>query len=143
MGKRRFAERADPAVDGLEGLPARRQPHRPPVHADERYRSVPLGCLRDGQGGLTAEDIDVFVPHQANARINELLARNLKLREGVPVADDIEYTGNTAAASIPLAMYELLKSGRAKPGDTALLLGYGAGLSYSGQIVAMPPAPVV
>ncbi|MBD0022516.1 beta-ketoacyl-ACP synthase III [Gordonia pseudamarae] len=93
--------------------------------------------------GLTAEDIDVFVPHQANARINELLARNLKLREGVPVADDIEYTGNTAAASIPLAMYELLKSGRAKPGDTALLLGYGAGLSYSGQIVAMPPAPVV
>jgi beta-ketoacyl ACP synthase len=91
--------------------------------------------------GITADDLDVFVPHQANARISELLARNLKLRENVPVADDIEFTGNTAAASIPLAMYELLKSGRAKPGDTALLLGYGAGLSYSGQVVTMPPAP--
>ena len=91
--------------------------------------------------GITADDLDVFVPHQANARISELLARNLKLRENVPVADDIEFTGNTAAASIPLAMYELLKSGRAKPGDTALLLGYGAGLSYSGQVVTIPPAP--
>ena len=120
-----------------------------PLHADERHRRVPLGRVRDEQGGQShpgghrhhRRRPRRIRPHQANARISELLARNLKLRENVPVADDIEFTGNTAAASIPLAMYELLKSGRAKPGDTALLLGYGAGLSYSGQVVTMPPAP--
>ncbi|MGV9710749.1 beta-ketoacyl-ACP synthase III [Gordonia sp. NPDC003424] len=88
-----------------------------------------------------SEDLDVFVPHQANSRINELLAKNLKLREGVPVANDIETTGNTSAASIPLAMEHLLSTGKAKPGDTALLLGYGAGLSYAAQVVKMPPVP--
>ncbi|MFT4041613.1 MAG: beta-ketoacyl-ACP synthase III [Gordonia sp. (in: high G+C Gram-positive bacteria)] len=88
-----------------------------------------------------AEDLDVFVPHQANSRINELLAKNLNLPKGTPVANDIEHTGNTSAASIPLAMEELLSTGRAKPGDTALLLGYGAGLSYAAQVVKMPPVP--
>lgn len=88
-----------------------------------------------------AEDLDVFVPHQANSRINELLARSLKLKEGTVVANDIEYTGNTSAASIPLAMEDLLSTGKAKPGDTALLLGYGAGLSYAAQVVKMPPVP--
>ncbi|MEH3154694.1 MAG: ketoacyl-ACP synthase III [Gordonia paraffinivorans] len=88
-----------------------------------------------------AEDLDVFVPHQANARINELLAKNLHLKEGTVVADDIEFTGNTSAASIPLAMENLLSTGRAKPGQTALLLGYGAGLSYAAQVVKLPPIP--
>ena len=88
-----------------------------------------------------AEELDVFVPHQANSRINDLLAKTLKLREGAVVADDIEHTGNTSAASIPLAMEDLLSTGRAKPGDTALLLGYGAGLSYAAQVVKMPPVP--
>jgi beta-ketoacyl ACP synthase len=86
-------------------------------------------------------DLDVFVPHQANSRINELLARGLKLDEKVVVANDIETTGNTSAASIPLAMEDLLSTGKAKPGDTALLLGYGAGLSYAAQVVKMPPVP--
>ncbi|MGC4962434.1 beta-ketoacyl-ACP synthase III [Gordonia sp. DT218] len=88
-----------------------------------------------------AEDLDVFVPHQANSRINDLLAKNLKLREGTVVANDIEHTGNTSAASIPLAMEELLSTGAAKPGETALLLGYGAGLSYASQVVKLPPVP--
>lgn len=90
---------------------------------------------------IGAEELDVFVPHQANTRINDLLAKNLHMREGVPVANDIEHTGNTSAASIPLAMEELLSTGRSKPGDTALLLGYGAGLSYASQVVKMPPVP--
>lgn len=90
---------------------------------------------------IGAEDLDVFVPHQANSRINDLLAKNLKLRPGTAVANDIEHTGNTSAASIPLAMEELLSTGQAKPGDTALLLGYGAGLSYAAQVVKMPPVP--
>ena len=54
---------------------------------------------------IGAEDLDVFVPHQANTRINDLLAKTLHLPEGTPVANDIEYTGNTSAASIPCLLY--------------------------------------
>ncbi|MFT4085723.1 MAG: beta-ketoacyl-ACP synthase III [Gordonia sp. (in: high G+C Gram-positive bacteria)] len=90
---------------------------------------------------VDASDIDVFVPHQANSRINELLARTLHFGADTVVANDIEHTGNTSAASIPLAMEDLLSTGKAKPGDTALLLGYGAGLSYAAQVVKMPPIP--
>ena len=90
---------------------------------------------------VDASEIDVFVPHQANTRINELLAKSLKFPESTVVANDIETTGNTSAASIPLAMETMLSTGQAKPGDTALLLGYGAGLSYAAQVVTMPPIP--
>ncbi|MCF8606290.1 ketoacyl-ACP synthase III [Gordonia sp. HY442] len=90
---------------------------------------------------VDASDIDVFVPHQANTRINDLLAKSLKFPETTAVANDIETTGNTSAASIPLAMETMLSTGTAKPGDTALLLGYGAGLSYAAQVVTMPPIP--
>ncbi|HTX97774.1 MAG TPA: beta-ketoacyl-ACP synthase III [Mycobacterium sp.] len=88
--------------------------------------------------GVRADEIDVFVPHQANSRINEVLAKSLGLRPDAVVANDIEHTGNTSAASIPLAMAELLATGAAKPGDLALLIGYGAGLSYAAQVVRMP-----
>ncbi|MCF8589895.1 beta-ketoacyl-ACP synthase III [Gordonia liuliyuniae] len=90
---------------------------------------------------VDASEIDVFVPHQANTRINELLAKSLKFPASTVVANDIETTGNTSAASIPLAMETMLSTGQAKPGDTALLLGYGAGLSYAAQVVTMPPIP--
>lgn len=88
--------------------------------------------------GIRADEIDVFLPHQANSRINEVLAKSLELRPDAVVANDIEHTGNTSAASIPLAMAELLKTGAAKAGDLALLLGYGAGLSYAAQVVRLP-----
>ena len=88
--------------------------------------------------GIRPDEIDVFVPHQANSRINEVLAKSLDLRPDAIVANDIEHTGNTSAASIPLAMAELLGTGEAKPGDLALLIGYGAGLSYAAQVVRMP-----
>lgn len=91
--------------------------------------------------GVSIDDIEVFVPHQANARINELMKKNLGLADDVPMANDIENTGNTSAASIPLAMEEMLASGKAKGGQTALLLGFGAGLSYAGAVVTLPPAP--
>jgi beta-ketoacyl ACP synthase len=87
---------------------------------------------------MSTEDLDVFVPHQANARINEVIARTLKLPESIAVAGDIEETGNTSAASIPLAMEEMLRTGKSKPGDTALLLAFGAGLSYAAQVATMP-----
>jgi len=88
--------------------------------------------------GVGPDEIDVFVPHQANSRINELVAKSLELRPDAILANDIEHTGNTSAASIPLAMAELLATGAAKPGDLALLIGYGAGLSYAAQVVRMP-----
>ncbi|MFR9750581.1 beta-ketoacyl-ACP synthase 3 [Nocardia sp. 004] len=90
---------------------------------------------------VAKEDIDVFIPHQANARISELMKKNLGLADEIPMANDIENTGNTSAASIPLAMEEMLVTGKAKGGQTALLLGFGAGLSYAGQVVTLPPAP--
>ncbi len=89
--------------------------------------------------GLTMDDIEVFVPHQANIRITDVLARVLKLPDNVIVAKDIIEAGNTSAASIPLAIEQLLRSGEAKPGQTALLMGFGAGLAYAGQVVTLPP----
>jgi beta-ketoacyl-[acyl-carrier-protein] synthase III len=91
------------------------------------------------RAGLTLDDLDVFVPHQANLRITETLARNLKLPESVAIARDVQDSGNTSAASVPLAIEAMVRSGEAKAGDTALLIAFGAGLSYAGQVVAIPP----
>ena len=73
-------------------------------------------------------------------RIMAGTARKLKMPMDKVVVT-VDQHGNTSAASIPLAMEDLLSTGRAKPGDTALLLGYGAGLSYAAQVVKMPPVP--
>ncbi|HNM98301.1 MAG TPA: 3-oxoacyl-[acyl-carrier-protein] synthase III C-terminal domain-containing protein, partial [Marmoricola sp.] len=56
----------------------------------------------------------------------------------VQVADDITHMGNTSAASVPLAMHAMLADGRAKSGDTALLIAFGAGLAYAAQVVTIP-----
>ncbi|BCN51601.1 hypothetical protein RE9416_49020 (plasmid) [Prescottella equi] len=90
------------------------------------------------KAGVTADDLDAFVPHQANSRITDALIRTLGLPDTVAVARDIVETGNTSAASIPMAMEQPLRSSGAKPGDTALLLGFGAGLAYAGQVVQLP-----
>ncbi|QCQ92574.1 beta-ketoacyl-ACP synthase III [Rhodococcus sp. SGAir0479] len=91
------------------------------------------------RAGVALEDLGAFIPHQANGRINEVIARQINLPESVPVSDDIAETGNTSAASIPLAMEEVLRTGKAQPGELALLVGFGAGLSYAGQVVTLPP----
>jgi 3-oxoacyl-[acyl-carrier-protein] synthase III len=88
--------------------------------------------------GITADDLDVFIPHQANMRIIDSMIKALKLPEHVAVARDIETTGNTSSASIPLAMERLLATGQAKSGDTALLIGFGAGLVYAATVVTLP-----
>lgn len=102
------------------------------------YEMSDVGKRAVAAAGLTPHDIDVFIPHQANSRINALIAKSLSLREDVVVANDIETTGNTSAASIPLAMEQLLSTGAAKSGDLALLLGYGSGLSYAASVVVLP-----
>lgn len=88
--------------------------------------------------GLGIEDIDVFVPHQANLRMIEPLAAALGLREDAIVADDIVTSGNTSAATIPLAISRLRAAGRLPAGATALLIGFGGGFAWAGQVVRLP-----
>ena len=88
--------------------------------------------------GLTPEELDVFIPHQANNRITDSMLRHLKLPESVVVARTIKQFGNNSAASVPMAMDQLLASGEAQSGQTALLIGFGAGLVYAGQVVILP-----
>ena len=66
--------------------------------------------------GLTLADLDAFIPHQANLRITETLARNLKLPDGIAIARDVQDAGNTSAASVPLAIEAMLRKGEAKVG---------------------------
>jgi beta-ketoacyl ACP synthase len=89
--------------------------------------------------GISVDELDAFIPHQANLRITQTLSRNIKLPESVAVATDIVDSGNTSAASVPLAMEAMLRSGEAEAGDVALLIAFGAGLSYAGQVVTLPP----
>ena len=90
------------------------------------------------KAGVTAADIDVFAPHQANLRIIESMTKKLGFGEDTVIARDIVRSGNTSAASIPLALTALLESGEAKSGDLALVLGYGAGLTFAGQVIRLP-----
>ncbi|MFF2407932.1 beta-ketoacyl-ACP synthase III [Streptomyces sp. NPDC058092] len=88
--------------------------------------------------GITPSDLDVFLPHQANVRIIDAMAKRIGLPESVTVAKDIVTAGNTSGASIPLAMDALRASGQSQPGQSALLLGYGAGLSYAAVVANLP-----
>ncbi|CAA9238260.1 MAG: 3-oxoacyl-[acyl-carrier-protein] synthase, KASIII [uncultured Corynebacteriales bacterium] len=90
------------------------------------------------RAGLTLDDIDVFIPHQANLRITDALVKGIGLSDRVVVAREIVRTGNTSAASIPLAMEQLLSSGEARSGQRALLMGFGSGLLYAAQVVRLP-----
>jgi 3-oxoacyl-[acyl-carrier-protein] synthase III len=90
------------------------------------------------RAGVGPDDIDVFAPHQANLRIIEMMAKRLRFPERTVIARDIVRSGNTSSASVPLALSALLESGEAKSGDVALLLGYGAGLTFAGQVVVLP-----
>lgn len=90
------------------------------------------------RSGLATDDLNAMVPHQANGRIIEIMARVLKLPDGCALANDIEEAGNTSAASIPLAMETLLRTGQSRPGDNALLIAFGAGLSFAAQVVQLP-----
>ena len=88
--------------------------------------------------GVKAEDLKAIVMHQANERIIDEMAKQLALPDHVVVAKDIKTTGNTSAASIPLAMHALLEQGQIKSGDLALQIGFGAGLAFGAQVVVVP-----
>jgi len=88
--------------------------------------------------GVEASDLAALVTHQANIRIIDELAKQLQLPESVVIARDIINTGNTSAASIPLAMHQLLEDGEVKSGGLALEIGFGAGLAFGAQVVVLP-----
>jgi 3-oxoacyl-[acyl-carrier-protein] synthase III len=86
------------------------------------------------ESGLTPADIDLFVPHQANKRIIDASAERLSLAPEKVFINIHDY-GNTSAGSVPLGLYEAARSGRLKPGDTVLTVGFGAGLVWGANII--------
>jgi len=88
--------------------------------------------------GVEPADLALFVPHQANMRIIDEFAKQLGLPESVVVARDIATTGNTSAASIPLATHRALEEHPELSGGLALQIGFGAGLVFGAQVVRLP-----
>ena len=91
-------------------------------------------CIEEA--GMTAEDIDYLIPHQANQRIIEAMQQRL----GYPdekVVSNIKYYGNTSAASIPIALVEGVEHGKVKLGSTAILCGFGAGMTWGAAVVRL------
>ncbi len=122
----------------------------------EQYEPKPKGIKMNGRGvytfvakilphyveelianaGMKAEDIDYLIPHQANIRIIQAVQERL----GYPdekVVTNIKYYGNTSAASIPIALAESVEKGNVKLGTTAVLCGFGAGMTWGGAIVRL------
>jgi 3-oxoacyl-[acyl-carrier-protein] synthase III len=98
---------------------------------------VPVALEACERAGVKPSELSAFIPHQANLRIIEAIARKL----GIPrdkVADDIVHAGNTSSASIPLALARMAEQGRLESGTPALLIGFGAGLSYASQVITLP-----
>ncbi|RKT53239.1 beta-ketoacyl-ACP synthase III [Saccharothrix australiensis] len=102
---------------------------------------APIALRAVELAGIDVSEVDVFVPHQANLRIIEAIAKRLRAkgaREDLVIARDIVDSGNTSSASIPLALDHMRAAGEVRSGDVALLVGFGAGLSYAGQVVRLP-----
>lgn len=102
------------------------------------FSMAPVARRAVEAAGITPSDLAAFVPHQANMRITDAMVKALDLPEHVAVARDIAETGNTSAASVPLAMSRMLDEGEVGSGGLALQIGFGAGLVYAAQVVEMP-----
>ncbi len=106
-----------------------------------KFASRILGKACDqalAQSNLSLDDVDWIIPHQANIRIIQSAAKNM----GVPIGKfyiNIDQYGNTSSASIPLALFEGLESGRIKPTDTVLMVAFGAGLTWGACVVQLAP----
>jgi 3-oxoacyl-[acyl-carrier-protein] synthase-3 len=109
-----------------------------PVFRWASFAMAKIGQQALDRAGISADQLDCFVPHQANMRIIDAMARAMKLPPSVKIARDIAEQGNTSAASIPLALDRMIEEGDAKSGDTALLIAFGAGLTYAAQVVVVP-----
>ena len=98
---------------------------------------APLALEACTRAGVAPEDIKAFIAHQANARIIDGIARRLKLPNAI-IAKDIEVSGNTSAASVPLALSKLVERREVPSGAPVLLFAFGGGLTYAGQVVRCP-----
>ena len=131
--------------DGDQASVLRTESYPPVLRMEGRavYRwattSVPDMARRAvAAAGLELSDLAAFVPHQANLRITDSLVKSLGLPPSVVVARDVVDSGNTSAASVPLALCRLAEQGQVRRGDPVLLLGFGAGLTAAGQVVRCP-----
>jgi 3-oxoacyl-[acyl-carrier-protein] synthase III len=97
----------------------------------------PVALQACERAGVAPTELAAFVPHQANLRIVEAIARKLGAPQAL-VADDIVTAGNTSSASIPLALSRMLERGEIPSGAPVLLLGFGAGICYAGQVIKVP-----
>jgi 3-oxoacyl-[acyl-carrier-protein] synthase III len=89
------------------------------------------------RAGVDPAELVAFIPHQANLRIIEAIARRLGAPQAL-VADDIITAGNTSSASIPLALSRMIERGELPSGSPALLIGFGAGICYAAQVITVP-----
>lgn len=98
---------------------------------------TPVALAACDRAGVAPPDLAAIVPHQANLRIIKSLARSLNAPQAL-VADDIIDSGNTSSASVPLALSRMIEHGKLRSGDPVLLIGFGAGLTYAGQVITIP-----
>ena len=96
-----------------------------------------IGLAACERAGVAPDEIAAFVPHQANLRIIDALAKRIGLPNAI-IARDIVTSGNTSAATIPLALSRMVEAGEIPSGAPVLLLGFGSGLAYAGQVVLAP-----
>lgn len=123
--------------DGEAPWPTLRQ-EGPTVFRWAVWEMVKVARQAMDAAGIEASDLAAFVPHQANMRIIDEFAKQLKLPDSVVIGRDIETTGNTSAASVPLAAHRLLEEHPELSGGLALQIGFGAGLVYAAQVVVLP-----
>ncbi|GAA4064674.1 ketoacyl-ACP synthase III [Microbacterium laevaniformans] len=123
--------------DGTAPWPTLRQ-EGPTVFRWAVWEMVKVARQALEEAGVQPSDLAAFVPHQANMRIIDEFAKQLKLPDTVVIGRDIETTGNTSAASIPLATHRLLAEHPELSGGLALQIGFGAGLVFGAQVVVLP-----
>jgi 3-oxoacyl-[acyl-carrier-protein] synthase-3 len=123
--------------DGSAAWPTLRQ-EGPTVFRWAVWEMVKVARRAIEEAGITPDQLAAFIPHQANMRIIDEFAKQLGLPDTVAIARDIATTGNTSAASIPLATHRLLQEQPELSGGLALQIGFGAGLAYGAQVVVLP-----
>ncbi|MDH6454098.1 MULTISPECIES: beta-ketoacyl-ACP synthase III [unclassified Streptomyces] len=121
----------------IEGEPARFAQEGQSVYRWATTKLPALARQACERAGLTPADLAAVVLHQANLRIIEPLAEKIGAVNAV-VARDVSESGNTSAASIPLAFSKLVEQGEISTGDPVLLFGFGGNLSYAGQVIRCP-----
>lgn len=121
----------------IEGTPSRFAQEGQSVYRWATTQLPPIARKACERAGLEPEDLAAVVLHQANLRIIEPLAEKIGAVNAV-VARDVAESGNTSAASIPLAFSKLVEHGEISAGDPVLLFGFGGNLSYAGQVVRCP-----